>query len=430
MPHKFKAFVAGFGSGKTWVGCSDLAKHFWEYPGVNAGYFAPTYPQIRDIFYPTIEEALEPCGLSVKIRENNKEVDVYSGRINRGTIICRSMERPESIIGFKIGKAMVDEIDVMHVAKAQTAWRKIIARLRHVQDPDTVVPGLDSLQNGITVTTTPEGFKFVYNQFKKQVLLNPELANTYGLIQASTYDNEINLPIDYIPSLLASYPPQLIDAYINGQFVNLKTGTIYSSYNRALNGSVETISDDDKVLHIGMDFNVGQMAAIAHVIRGDKPHAVDEVVNGYDTPDMIRILKERYWKYDAEQGRYLATRQLIIYPDSSGDSRKSVNASETDIALLKAANFRVRAPNQNPPVKDRINSMQAMFCNGEHKRRYFVNARNCPTYADSLEQQAWGENGEPDKKTGHDHTNDAGGYFIHSQFPIRRKLAGNMEVEI
>jgi hypothetical protein len=25
-------------------------------PKINQGYFAPTYPQIRDIFYPTIEE--------------------------------------------------------------------------------------------------------------------------------------------------------------------------------------------------------------------------------------------------------------------------------------------------------------------------------------------------------------------------------------
>jgi hypothetical protein len=32
----------------------------------------------------------------------------------------------------------------------------------------------------------------------------------YGLVQASTFDNEKNLPDDYIPSLLASYPPELI----------------------------------------------------------------------------------------------------------------------------------------------------------------------------------------------------------------------------
>ncbi|WP_252408201.1 terminase large subunit domain-containing protein, partial [Escherichia coli] len=72
MPHKFKAYIAGFGSGKTWVGCGGICKGIWEHPGINQGYFAPTYPQIRDIFYPTVEEVAADWGLNVKINEGNK----------------------------------------------------------------------------------------------------------------------------------------------------------------------------------------------------------------------------------------------------------------------------------------------------------------------------------------------------------------------
>ncbi|MBR9935890.1 terminase, partial [Klebsiella pneumoniae] len=72
----------------------------------------------------------------------------------------------------------------------------------------------------------------------------------------------------------------------------------------------------------------------------------------------------------------------------------------------------------NPPVKDRINAMNAMFCNGNGERRYKVNVKRCPVYTESLEQQVWGENGEPDKTADNDHPNDAGGYFIVKQFPI------------
>lgn len=97
MPHKFRAFVAGFGSGKTWVGCQSMCTHFWEKPGISAGYFAPTYPQIRDIFYPTIEEVAHTMGMRVEVRTSDKEVHFYSGRVYRGTTICRSMDRPESI---------------------------------------------------------------------------------------------------------------------------------------------------------------------------------------------------------------------------------------------------------------------------------------------------------------------------------------------
>lgn len=223
MQHKFKAFVAGFGSGKTWVGCSALSKHFMEWPGVNAGYFAPTYPQIRDIFYPTMDEVAYDWGLKTKINQANHEVHIYSGRQYRGTVICRSMEKPQTIVGFKIGHALVDELDVLTAIKAQQAWRKIIARMRYN------IPGL---RNGVDVTTTPEGFKFVYQQFLKQVRDKPALGELYGLVQASTFDNELNLPPDYIPSLMESYPEQLIRAYLNGQFVNLASGTIYTAYDQ------------------------------------------------------------------------------------------------------------------------------------------------------------------------------------------------------
>ncbi len=413
LPHKFRAFVAGFGSGKTWVGSAGICKHVWEWPRINSGYFAPTYPQIRDIFFPTIEEVAFDWGLKVKTKESDKEVEFYAGGRYRSTTICRSMEKPQTIVGFKIGHALVDELDVLPVLKAQHAWRKIIARMRYNEH---------GLKNGVDVTTTPEGFKFVHQQFMKQLREKPHLQELYGLVQASTYDNEANLPDDYIDSLMESYPPQLIAAYLRGQFVNLTSGTIYTAYDRKLNASQETAQPGEP-LFVGMDFNVGKMAAVVHVKRLGLPHAVDEIINGYDTPDMIRQLKERFWLY--ADGDYRPTRQIRIYPDASGDSRKSVRASETDIALLKQAGFIVSAPAANPPVKDRINSMNAMFCNAKGERRYRVNPDRCPTYADALEQQVWGTNGEPDKSADIDHPNDAGGYFIHKEFPINRySLAG------
>lgn len=405
LPHKFRAYVAGFGSGKTWAICAGACKHYWEHPGANRGYFAPTYPQIRDIYYPTIEEVAHDWGLRIKVAEANKEIHFYSGRQYRGTTICRSMEKPESIVGFKISRADIDELDTLQIRKAEHGFRKIIARLRL---------NFDGL-NGVDVATTPEGFRFTHQQWVKAVRDKPELGDMYGLVQASTYDNELNLPADYIPSLLATYPPQLIEAYLNGQFVNLLSGTVYHQFSRKENACTDRLNDGEAI-HVGMDFNVGKMSAITHVVRDALPRAVDEIVNGYDTPDMIRQLKERYWRHDGNT--YNKTREITVYPDASGGSRKSVNASETDIALLRSAGFRVSAPDANPPVKDRINSMNAMFCNALGQRRYRVNVQACPTYADHLEQQVWDDNGEPDKKSGNDHTNDAGGYFIHRMFPL------------
>lgn len=411
LPHKFRGYVGGFGSGKTWAGCGGTAKHHYEFPRVNSAYFAPTYPQIRDIFYPTVEEAFADWGLRAVVKETNHEVEVWRGRNFLGMVLCRSMENPATIVGFKIGHALVDEIDLMEPAKAQQAWRKIIARMRYKRE---------GLRNGIDVTTTPEGFRFVYSQFVQQLRGKPEMAKLYGLVQSSTYDNEANLPEGYIDSLLATYPENLIDAYINGAFVNLKTGTVHAPYHRKLNHCDDAPLEGEPI-YVGQDFNVGKMASVIHVKRNGLPRAVGELVNGYDTPDIIRQLKERYWKF--ENGQFRATREIRVYPDASGGSRKSVNASETDLALLRQAGFMVCAPASNPPVKDRILAMNAMFLNVAGERRYLVNENLCPHYADCLEQQAWGNNGEPDKSTGHDHHNEAAGYFIHFEYPVVKPVA-------
>ena len=82
---KFKAFVGGFGSGKTYAGLIDQAIHFVEKPKVNQGYFAPNYGQIRDIFFPTAEEVASGMGLKVDIKVSDKEVHWYNGRNYKST---------------------------------------------------------------------------------------------------------------------------------------------------------------------------------------------------------------------------------------------------------------------------------------------------------------------------------------------------------
>lgn len=403
LPNKFRAFVAGFGSGKTWVGSAGLCQHAWEWPKVNSGYFAPTYPQIRDIFYPTIEEVAYDWGLTTDIHETNKEVALYSNGFYRGTILCRSMEKPGDIVGFKIGKALVDELDVMRADKAETAWRKIIARLRQQAD---------GLVNGVDVTTTPEGFKFVYRQFVKAVREKPELRALYGMVQASTYENAKNLPEDYIPSLRSSYPPQLIEAYIRGMFVNLASGSVYPNFDRVKNHTPERIREHEP-LHVGMDFNVLNMTACVSVIRDDKPLTLAELTKVRDTPAMAQMLKERF----KDKGH-----SVTIYPDASGGNTSSKNASESDLSILRQAGFTVRVNPSNPAVKDRINAVGAMTLNDKGERRWLVNTDACPVLTEAQEQQAYGPNGEPDKSSGHDHPNDAVGYFLVNRWPIAQRM--------
>lgn len=399
LPHKFRAFVGGYGSGKTWVGGADLCKFAWEWPRVNSGYFAPTYPQIRDIFYPTIDEVAHDWGLRTRINQSNKEVHLYCGSKYRNTIICRSMEKPGAIVGFKIGHALVDEIDTLAKTKARDAWRRIIARLRVEKA---------GLLNRVDLATTPEGFNFAYEQFEREPGESPELAKLYGKVHASTYENEANLPADYIPSLLATYPEQLVKAYLRGQFVNLRSGSVYPAFDRGLNCSDE-VDLPREPLDVGMDFNVMNMNAVVLAQRDNWPVQVAEMTGIRDTPAMIVALKERF-----------PNNELTIYPDASGRSRDTRNASESDLQLLRAAGFRVCVPRKNPAVRARVVSVNAMFCNALGERRLKINVKRCPKTVEDLEQQVYDENGQPDKDNGNDHRPDALGYFVHYRYPARK----------
>lgn len=398
---KYRAYVGGFGSGKTYVGCIDLLLFASRYPGTVQGYFGPTFGSIRDIFYPTIADAAEAMDFTTEINVSNKEVHLYRAGFYYGTIVCRSMDNPVSIVGFKIARALVDEIDTLPKTKAELAWRKIIARMRLT---------IDGVVNSIGVTTTPEGFLFVYEKFKKDPTVS------YSMVQASTYENQKYLPPDYIASLLESYPSNIVKAYVNGGFVNMTSGTVYNNYDRKENNSLRAIEPND-VLFIGMDFNVGNMSAIVHIKDKIGPVAVDQLVKIYDTPEMIQTIIAKYPKH-----------KIRVYPDASGTGRNTSDASTNDIALLQAAGFTVVAPKANPRIRNRVLAMNMMFLDNEGRRRYRVNALRCPDYADNLEQQVWGKDGLPDKKQGKDHTNDGGGYFIHQDYPIVRPVA-NLNVQ-
>jgi len=401
MPQKYRAFIGGFGSSKTHTGCMAMCQHFAEFPGVNQGYFAPTYPHIRDIFYPTIGRVADSYGFRVDIKQGNHEVDFYNAAGQYlGTTMCRSMDKPGNIIGFEIGHAMVDELDVMPTDKAEQAWIKIQARLRAKSKHG-------ELKNGIDIASTPEGFKFCHKKFVQAIQDNPELSKNYGIVQASTYENEKNLPPDYIPSLKETYPAELIEAYLNGQFVNLTSGTVFRNYDRVRCNSTETIREKEP-LFIGQDFNVQKMASAISVQRPDGYHAAAELKDVFDTPALIKIIKERYKDH-----------RIIIYPDASGKSRKSVDASTSDIALLQQAGFTVRVNPRNPAIKDRVLATNKAFEAGKIK----VNAKACPTLARCLEQQAYDDNGEPDKTTGFDHMNEAFSYFVAYEFPVVKPIS-------
>lgn len=396
LPHQYEliedettrilGLVSGYGGGKTFAVARKACMLLLKNPGCDGIVTEPNYPLLTQILIPEIKTALEFFNIQYTL---NKSDSIFyckvAGKDTR--IICKSMEAYERLVGVNAAWVILDEFDTASPALAYNAYIKLLGRIRAGNVRQMVI------------VSTPEGFGAMYRIFVVEEAANKRL------IHAKTTDNKY-LPPDYIETLRSIYTKGLLDAYLEGKFVNLTAGNVYNAYNRDRNRSRETVQAGEP-LHIGVDFNVTNMSAVIHVMRDGNPHAVAELVGLYDTPSLCEAIRGRY-----------SSHHITVYPDASGGARKTVNAAISDIVLMKQAGFTVRANASNPAIKDRVAAANLMFERGA----YMVNPDTCREYTAALEQLAYDKNGLPDKSSGYDHLCDAATYYVAYQFPIQRRV--------
>ncbi len=421
LPHQYKfihskakypALVSGLGAGKTEALVYRTLKFLTEIPKARIAIYEPTVDLIKRILYPRFEDIFANSGIKYKLNKSDGILQVWM-KGGACEIVFRSMDNYSRIIGYEVHHSILDEIDTITHAKAMEVWIRVLARNRKK------FYNLDGTrgQNTVGVTTTPEGFGFMYTMWVKKHAQDKD----YELIRGKTIDNH-HLHPDYVPALMRTYPPQLIKAYLEGEFVNLKGNTVYDGFDRIGSSTPLQIGNFPLTapLYIGMDFNVGRMSAVVGmkpaITDGDNNNLkqlfiVEEFAKIADTPAMIKAIEARF-----------PYRTIVVYPDASGRSRKSTDASKSDIRLLRDAGFRINAPKKNPPVRQRVLSMNTMLLNGEGDRNLFVNIEKCPNFVECLEKQIYDDNGVP-VKDGKEDLNDAAGYLIDRVFGLAKPTA-------
>lgn len=385
------AIIGGLGSGKSRGGTMRLIKLMLETPSANGAYYMPSYDLLRLRALVGIEEDLQMLGIPYTTNKSEYTVRIHG----YGDIILRSYDRPERIIAYEVAHSIVDELDTIPKDKAAEVWRKVNERNRQ---------RIEGVQNSIGCVTTPDGGHngFIYKRWVKQG------GKEYQLIKAPTYSNPY-LPDDYIDQIRANYDPVMAELYIEGEFVSLSESKVYHFFNRKEHHTDRVIEDTDKVLHIGLDFNIGGCCAVVFVIDNNMPIAVDEFVS-HDTYDFVNNLT----RYDGKK--------VIIYPDASGKAGRT-NATMSDIGIIENAGYRVDAPRSNPAVRDRINAVNALLSHNTMR----VNTDKCQEFTHSLESQGYTDKNEPEKYNDHpaiDDWNDAGGYFISQKYPVIKPVSG------
>lgn len=388
---KHQACVAGYASGKSYSlfvkAVYTLIKHKQD-----ICVYEPTYNLLLTIALPEITKILSQVGLGYTV---NKAEGVI--RTNIGSIYLKSMTNYERLVGYNTLASFIDEMDLLSLETANKTYHRICARDR-AKSNNPLYKDVDC--NFHAIVSTPEGYGFLYHNFEKTPLTNSEM------VRMSTYSNAHNLPPNFIESLEAQYPKNLLRAYLEGIFCNIEAFNVYNCFDRNLHVVKQTAPSKTETIFCGMDFNMTAGAAAFFVQRKNSAGEVvwlmiDEITQSRDTPDMISKIKERFVR-----------NPIIIFPDATASRMQTASMSRSDHSMLRDAGFEIKVNSLNPRVKDRIICVNAAL----EKGKMFV-SEGCKRAIDVLEQQPYDADGSP-AKNGQEHLADGIGYIICHVCPI------------
>lgn len=388
MPNKLKLMVGGFGSGKTYIGALRMiAASFWN-PQIPNMYISPSYRMAKRTIIPTIKNILDRA--NINYYENKTDHEIYIRNWN-GVIWFGSGDDPSSLKGPNLGVVGIDEPFLQKREVLDVA----LSRIRH---PEATV-------REIFLTGTPEQLNWGYD-----IAENVDNAYDIGVVTASTRDN-MHLPDDYVPSMIQGYTEDMVAAYVDGQFRNFTQGRVYSQFSQEYNVTDRGAMPSLPII-VGMDFNVSKMTAAIGYRTASGVHWFDEIVlRDSDTYQMSQRLQERY-------------PGVKIYPDPAGSARKS-SSVKSDHSILRANGFQVIAPKSHPPVRDRVNAMNALLRNADGRVRMTIDP-TCTELIKDFSRVVW-HNGDIDKRDiERTHISDAAGYAVSYLYGITKRTASTI----
>jgi len=394
--HRMLSYIGGFGSGKSWALAAKLIFLGLRNPGTTMMACEPTFVMVRQVLLPALDNAFDQWGIEYQFRASPTPEYILMLPTGQVNILCMSAENYQRIRGQNLAAAVWDEADTSPVDTAQKAGEMLLARMR------------TGNVNQLAIASTPEGYRYCYRTFIEND--GPDKR----LIRVKTRDNP-HLPPEFIPSLERNYPAQLIAAYLEGEFVNLASCSLYPDFDRSLN-YCDTKPTPQDTVYIGIDLNVGNCVTQHLVRRGDEFHFFAEKVYR-DTQQIAVGLREMYPDH-FQRG------QLILIPDAASKQRSTAAAQESDIGILKREGHKVQVQQSNPLIADRINCVNVLI-----EQRKIKVGNGCRHLIRTYEQHAYDEKGRPEKGgIGMDdlsHAGDASGYAIYRLAPIRQWKTGS-----
>ena len=399
---RFRVVVAGRRFGKTYLALVELVQAAWG-PGRLAWYVAPTYKQAKRIAWKPLKELTRPYWAA---RPN--ETDLRIELIGGGTICLRGADNYDSLRGDGLDFLVLDE----YASIAREAWTEVLR------------PALADRKGRALFIGTPRGFNH-FHELAESATAQPD----WKAFQFTTAEGG-NVSREELESAAKLLDERSYRQEFEASFENLGVGRAYYGFDR-VHSVLNLGFSHHSALCWSLDFNVNPLCSVLTQFTNLRVHILEEMIQ----PDSNTLAACEEFLSRTEKWRTGLPLKVYVYGDATAEQRRT-SASRTDWQIVKdffgrhrdLFDVTFRVPSANPPVKDRINCVNALLRNHAGQHRLFVHP-SCKQLINDFEQVCWKADpyGNPladlDKSDPRrTHVSDAVGYLVAREFPMRAKI--------
>ena len=370
----------GFGCGKSFsiVMCIiDIVKTYNGHD-INVGIGSTTITFAQKTILQDLFAILKKTGS--EFQYNSKDSILKIGTI---TFFLIATEVPANVYGYNLSIFLVDEIDELPQSKVIELNKAVRERTR------VLLP--DGRKPYIMYFSTAHGYRGLYHVVKKL----KESKQKYYLTYGKTRDNPF-IAKSQVESLYALYDDMERLAYLEGKFVNLHSGRVYTDYDEESCKVKPFEITKDMTVFVGQDLNSGFSKATAII----KKNGILYIIHGWSFKEIGAA--------PAIMRATFPENEILWFPDCSG---KEILKGYKQEILDNGIQCRIGTA--NPRILDTVFFVNKLFKLGKLK---IFDCKDTDEVSEALKVQAYNENGMPEKGKGEtdpDHFTDSVRYVIY-----------------
>ena len=380
---RMRVLITGRRFGKTHLCIREMCRHAAQNPGSQINYISPSYRMSKNIVWIQLVNKLT----ELKWIKKKNEAELQIVLKNNSVITLKGADNFDSLRGVGLDFVVLDEFQDI----APQAWSEVVR------------PSLSDRQGKALFCGTPKGVGSWSHKLYTQAVHEPN----WNAWQFTTIEGG-RVPQEEIDAARRDLDDKTFAQEYLATF-NTYSGVV--AYNFDYKASVRPCENPiTSVIHVGQDFNLSPMSSTIAQMTNQGIHVFDEIkLMSSNTDEVVKELKDRY-----------PNSKIIVYPDPASRQKKTSAGGRTDMSILENAGFEVRARKYHTPIRDRVNSLNALLKNAKGERKLFIDPK-CKNTIDSLQRLTYKEGtNQIDKDNGLDHFFDSIAYMVDYLFPIKK----------